>query len=421
MVKALAQRLWRAELSRHSFWMFLTQGLLVLMGVVLSVVVARIFGQQGRGVFALATAVIAMAVQFGSLGLPSASTYALARGEQPLRLLLVNGFLSALGGSALAIAAVLLWGWLWPQTLPVKGWLLVLTLAGIPGGLLFLYLRYFLLTLKRTSLANMAELAARLATLAGAGVLWLWGGLSLLWLLGLQAAALTLVCLWAYKHLYNLGEGATRPSLKVLRGQMGYGFKVFLANVFMFMVLKIDLLLVNHFMGEASTGVYAVAMSFAELMQVLPVVVGTLLFPRLSAMSDTAQKARLLQNALMAMAGLMLVGCGVMVVLIKPLVMLLYGADFMPAVVPFMVLLPAVWALGLNSLMMNFLASIGTPAMTTLAPLVAAVVNIVANVILIPTHGLVGAAVASVISYGLMLLLTTAYYAHWRYMQRIPA
>jgi O-antigen/teichoic acid export membrane protein len=110
----------------------------------------------------------------------------------------------------------------------------------------------------------------------------------------------------------------------------------------------------------------------------------------------------------------MLVICAVGVLAAEPLVHFLFGEEFLPAVVPLRWLMPAALALSVNSLAMNYLASTGMPAITVYSPAVAAVLNIAANLWLVPLYGGIGAAWASLASYLVMLALSTIYLARHR-------
>ena len=93
----------------------------------------------------------------------------------------------------------------------------------------------------------------------------------------------------------------------------------------------------------------------------------------------------------------------------KVVLSFLFGDAYMPAAPAVMVLLPAVALLGVNSVFMNYFASIGMPIFTVISPGIAVVVNISANYFMIPALGIVGAAWASLASYGFMLLMSLGY------------
>jgi Na+-driven multidrug efflux pump len=58
---------------------------------------------------------------------------------------------------------------------------------------------------------------------------------------------------------------------------------------------------------------------------------------------------------------------------------------------------------------MNFFASCGMPMIVVYSPLIALLVNVSANLWLVPRMGFVGASISSTIAYGLMLLMSMLY------------
>src|SRR5436309_959189 len=58
---------------------YITQILRVALGLVLTIMVARILGPQGRGLYAVALAIGALGVQVGNFGLGSSNIYYVAK------------------------------------------------------------------------------------------------------------------------------------------------------------------------------------------------------------------------------------------------------------------------------------------------------------------------------------------------------
>ena len=107
------------------------------------------------------------------------------------------------------------------------------------------------------------------------------------------------------EHRLVLREAAGRPprapsrwSLASLRSGLGYGVRAYLGSLFAFLVLKSDILLVKYLRGAEETGYYAIAVGLADILMMLPTVVGTVLFPRLSAAPDVAAKWALARRVL---------------------------------------------------------------------------------------------------------------------------
>src|SRR2546425_2016835 len=100
----------RASLSsgflRNVIETYATRILLMGVALITTIVVARLLGPEGRGLFAVAAAVGALGVQFGNLGLHTSNVYYAARSPETLPLLVGNTLLVGLGlGTLFACAA----------------------------------------------------------------------------------------------------------------------------------------------------------------------------------------------------------------------------------------------------------------------------------------------------------------------------
>jgi O-antigen/teichoic acid export membrane protein len=80
---------------------------------------------------------------------------------------------------------------------------------------------------------------------------------------------------------------------------------------------------------------------------------------------------------------------------------------YLPALPALFVLLPGVVALSTTKIVYGYVTGIRMPAITSYVNIFAFVLNIVANLILIPRYGIVGASAASLISYTTSSVLFT--------------
>jgi O-antigen/teichoic acid export membrane protein len=92
-IGALYRRLINSDFVRKVAETFGTRILLIGIGLVTSVIVARILGPDGRGLYAVAATIGAIGVQFGNLGLHASNTYYVARDRSLLPALVGNPLL----------------------------------------------------------------------------------------------------------------------------------------------------------------------------------------------------------------------------------------------------------------------------------------------------------------------------------------
>jgi O-antigen/teichoic acid export membrane protein len=172
----------------------------------------------------------------------------------------------------------------------------------------------------------------------------------------------------------------------------------FLNNLLAYLLLKSDYFLVNSLLGMRDVGVYSVAVQIADLLLLAPATVATLLFPRLSAIVDSAERTRMCLQCTRITAGVMAVGCGLVGALSPWMVPWIWGAAFAPAWVP-LTLLPGLWLLMLENVVVMHLAAEGLPLAIPGLWLSGLLLNVGLNVWWLPRLGPAGAAMTSSIAY----------------------
>jgi O-antigen/teichoic acid export membrane protein len=135
------------------------------------------------------------------------------------------------------------------------------------------------------------------------------------------------------------------------------------------------------------------------LSYMLPAVVGSLLFPRLAALTDDEEKWQITQKVALNLALFMIPLLSLLAVLAKPLMTLVFGEPFLGAAAPLVWLTPGILFLSIGTIFQNHLGATGNSGRTIYGPLLAAVLNVVANFYWIKRYGILGAAYASTFAY----------------------
>jgi len=409
------RRLASSRFVREVSETYLTRLFLVALGFVNSILVTRILGPEGRGLFAVANTLSATGVQLGNLGLQSSNTYYVSRDSRMLPVLLGNSLVVSAGcGLATLVAFLLLQ--LRPGISPIGGTLLGLTFLAIPAGLVSLLLQNLLIGTQQIHAYNMIDLTTRLLAVLLVAATAPLGLVSPEMVFALVLATVVLGACWAFVRLKVQVRGPIGWSLQTLRECLPYGLRAYFGSLFVFLVLKSDIVLLTYLRGAVETGYYAIAVGLADILLMLPTVVGVILFPKLSAEADLAVRWQLVRRVLVLMVPATPVALVVTYVAAGPLIRLAYGAAFVPSTAAVGWLLPGVGCYAINSILMNFLASCGMPLVVVYSPLIALVVNVMVNLWLVPSVGFVGASISSSLAYGLMLVMSVLH-IHFRILR----
>jgi O-antigen/teichoic acid export membrane protein len=410
-ISAASAQLWRiaagTELRRNVLETYGTRILVILVTFATAVVIARELGPTGRGLYAVAATLGAIGAQFGNLGLHASNIYYVAKDRALLPALIGNTLAVVL--VACGVAALCGIGFaFWPNAAPVHGTLLLLALASVPAGLAYLLTQGLLLGVNEVRAYNNIECGGKLIALALICVLALVNGGTVALFFSATLLSVVVTFLWSLLRLRRVSTEPPKLSLTIFRQSLGIGVKAYTIAFFGFLLLRIDLLMVKYMLGATEAGYYSISQVLAENTMMFPVVIGLLLFPKLSALKEKEEKLRLANKAVLVTAALMLPAVLVATFAAAPLISVAFGRNFLPAVSPFAWLMPGTYFLGIETVMVQLLNSDGFPPIIVVAWIADTVINIAMNFWAIPHYGITGASIVSSVCYFLMFLVVSA-------------
>ena len=383
-----------------------SQAVVILCGAAAGIVTARMLGPGGRGELALAAAIASLALQFGGIGFQGAMTYYVAKDRRLAPPLLGNALVLdfALWGT-LALGVAMAAAWL-PVPIPVRWGLLALVAFNIPFLLGSEHLGSLLLGLNRVKEYNATLAASALVGLSLVGLAAVCGSEQVLLYYAATVAAQvsTFGARWAGLRR----EVPERPRLsKTLFAEcLPYGWKSFASGALAVLVQRVDLFMVEAFLGLEATGHYAIALSLVNMLQICPAVAGQIAFPRMVAMQTRSQRLSFAVKVAGLVLSLLVPASIVVVWVAHPLIATLYGPAFGPAARPLAWLVPGVVVWSLEVMFRRVLITDGFPVGIVWGWVLAVCLNIALNAALIPRLGLVGAGLASSLAYGSVAMST---------------
>ena len=408
---AATAQLWRiaagTELRRNVLETYGTRVLVVFVTFATAVVVARELGPAGRGLYAVAATLGAIGAQFGNLGLHASNIYFVAKDRTHLPALLGNT-LAVVAVSCLVAAVSGILFVYWPSLSPLHGTLLLLAMAFVPVSLAYLLTQGLLLGVNEVRAYNNIESAGKLLALALISILAVLHGHTVEPFFAATALSVIVTFLWALRRLRRVSTAPPRLSWAVFRHSIGIGLRAYTIAFFGFLLLRIDLLMVKYMLGATEAGYYSISQVLAENTMMFPVVIGLLLFPKLSALKEMEEKVRLANKAVLVTAALMLPAVVIAALAAAPVISLAFGRNFLPAVGPFVWLMPGTYFLGIETVMVQLLNSEGFPPIIVVAWIVSTLINVALNFWAIPHYGITGASVVSSACYFLMFVIVSA-------------
>lgn len=368
------------------------------LGLLNVLVVARVLGPSGRGqvVFLMTVAGITGYVFNLSVHESNANFSGLKRSKVPA--LGTNSVFFSIGlglvAAGAAIAALAYAPFL-SQDVPALD--LVVALVSIPAIMLQTYLVYLARGRYRFTIANAALLLAPIVALAANTVMAAFDVLTVTraltaWSLGNVLSALLL----AVHHGFTAGYG--RPDAGLGREAVAFGAKSHVGGVLATGSYRMDQWILGAVAGSRELGLYSVAVAWFEGLFLLPMAIASVARPDLvrSGGAEAGRKVAALFRSTLAVTVVLVVA----LVLLAPVLCAgVFGESFAEAVMPLRLL--AIGAFGVSAAKLIGIALIAQqrPLLESASMGVGFVVAIALYLLLIPSLGAVGAALASTGAY----------------------
>jgi O-antigen/teichoic acid export membrane protein len=378
------------------------QALRMGAGVAVNLMLLRALGVEGLGVHASLTALVALAAFGAGLGIDRLLRREIARDPASAGPRVAAGLAASAALSGVTGAAIVAWVALADGRREV---VLAAVFAAVALGLQTLAavpVAYFH-GVRAMGLGVPASLAGRACLVVGTAVA---AGLGL----GVTAAfaaqaldaAVTLAVTWGVFRRLGVRLPAPRPTevRALVRDALPFGLNVLFGGVY----LGVDVLLLAWLRGDAEVGAYRAAGMLLALFPVLADTLTTGLFPRMArhlGRPDLAgAELRFASRLLLAVSVPAAAGA---VLTAEPLLVFLGGPPFAASAVPFAVLAPLLPLRFLNNGYGMTLSALDRQDLRTRGVFLAALLNVLANLVVLPRYGAVGAAATTLLTEAALL------------------
>jgi O-antigen/teichoic acid export membrane protein len=393
------------DLAQKVIQTYIFQLLSILLGMITSVIVARALGPVGKGTYAVAYTLGTLGVQFGNLGLHAANVYYGARDRDWLASLMGNSLLVSFGLGS--VISTFLWFFfrLNPHLAPINGLPLLIALLWAPFGLAYILMRNLLLGIQDIQAFNNIDLGNRLFVLIFTVLIVLTKNANVEVVYLIALTGLILGCIGTYWRLHHQIGGVPTLSLSIFTKQSTYGFKIYISSISNEILMRGDIFIVNYFLNTDQVGYYAVASAMVNMVYTFSPVVGSILYSKLSPMDNCDEKWRINKTIVMRVGVIMLVIVILSVLFAKLFLVIIYGDTYLPALWPFLWLLPGIFFLSLGMTTGVIFAASGMPFYAIFPFLISGGMNVILNIYIVPRFGIIGASIVSDVTYFLFFIM----------------
>lgn len=391
-------------------WLFVDKIVRMVAALLVNLLLARYVGPEKFGIYSYALAFAALFASVASMGMDNIVVRELVNSPPDRNQILGTALLLRLGGGVIALILAL------GAILSVRPhdsltqWLVGIIAASTIFQAFDIVDYWYQSRIQARSPVIARD--AALLLFAMIKIALIVTGASLVALATASAAELALVAV-ALATVYRLSGERLRAwsaSWAQAKRLLSQSWPLALSGIAIMIYLKIDLVMLGEMLGNDAVGQYSAATRLSEVWYVVPMVI-------VASVSPSIFEARKISKALYydrlerlfrLMAALSLSLAIPMTFLADPLVLAIYGAEYKGA--------GTVLAIHIWAAIFVFLGVAQSPwtlaenltKLSLIRTLVGAVSNVLLNLVLIPSYGPVGAAVATVISYALSSVMLNA-------------
>lgn len=234
-------------------------------------------------------------------------------------------------------------------------------------------------------------------------VLWKLHSLTLRTALLTLTVTMAIQLIWAYRSCRATDLAPGRPRRSLVRPLAGYGTAQIAALAPATVNAYLDQLVLSQTVSSADLGRYAIAVSLTSMPIPIVSAIGNVAFPRLAARTSSADTADLQRRAVVAslvIAAAMLLPLDLIAYWAVPLA---FGRAYQGTAPLIWLLTPGAVCLACSQVVGDLLRGRKRPTVVARAEGLAAVFTVVLLIVLLPTVGVAGAAIASTVAYGTAL------------------
>ncbi len=389
----------------NTSWLFLEKILRILLSFVVTIFVVRYLGPKDFGLYSYVLSFFWLFASLSTLGLEAISTREIVK--QPDKKDEINGtvFYLRLAGSLAAI--VLIAATLFFTGEETYTALLILILSGSFLFQSFSAIEYYFRGIVKAKY-NAYALSASVILSSALKIIFILVKAPLIYFViavVFEYAALAIGLVLVYQ-LNKLSIFSWKYSKIVASSILKDSWPLILSGLVVMVYMRIDQIMIKNMINEEAVGYYAAAVRLCEAWYFIPVTLCNSIFPAIVNAKNVSEE--FYNNRMQKLYDLLTwlaIGIAIPVTIFSTqIIQLLFGSEFSSAAPVLTIYIWAGVAVFLGVASSQYLINENLTKLSFMRTLIGMILNVVLNLILIPLYGIIGSAVATLISYSLIIL-----------------
>jgi O-antigen/teichoic acid export membrane protein len=388
----------------NTSWIMAEKVVQILIGLLVTIFVARYLGPQNYGILAYAVSLTAIFSAAGHLGLSGLVVREIVKNPSARAETLGTTLSLKLGGVGMGFLILCCIAFLSENFKSKEFWVVII----VASSLLFNSSAVF-------DFWFQAHIQSKFSTLSKVTALVLTGIFKVILVViasnllyfafasVLQAAITSILLCIFYVKTSDLSIFDWKSSRNKAKELVSQGWIIFLGTIFSVIYLKIDQIMLKWLIGLKEVGIYSVASTISEAWYFVPTAIVTSFFPRLIKLHQSNKEA--FNQRLQQIFDLLFILAFSIVIIVtlfaKPLITLLYGLAYQPSS---NILIIHIWAaifIFMRAAFSRWILIEDALMFSLITQGAGALVNVGLNFLLIPRYAGVGAAIATLASYAM--------------------
>ena len=382
----------RRSLAQSSGTALAARALGVAISVASGIITARALGPEGKGSLAFLSTVAAFAVRAASAGLDGSFAHFHVAQRRPLaKCLGALVWITAIAGLTAGVVCELLVV-VWPSFREAAPYSLsVPFFATIPAQFVLFLSTFVFFGLGRDMVFGVFDVAYRLVLLLSLAVALLLADGTVRAAVWVQIAANVTFAGIAVAVIGRWAGWSVQVDASLVNEMLRYGSRYYSYGLCRYALCYGGVVIAGMTLTTFDAGIFSVSLMLGEGLTLFAGAINLAFYPAVAAADN---RWRYAASAGLRMLGMSCLVAGVLALVARPLVHIVYGASFAQAVSPFLYMLPGLVLLGVEQVVASYFAAGGMPVRVVLPMVVGTVVGAMLSVPLSNEWGLGGLAIA---------------------------
>ncbi|MFC0272283.1 oligosaccharide flippase family protein [Metabacillus herbersteinensis] len=381
----------------------LAQVIRIILMFLTSILVARVLGAEGRGYITFIILIFGLIASYGHFGINHATAYFQKRSNYSQKEIFNSNISILLIIFSIIASLVFI---LRIQSLILTDYSFDLIIIGLS----YVLINFIIITIQEFYVGNERIVEINKFLLIGESFIFLTTILlSITEVLSVRNYLILFVVSSLLRMLFFVkGLGINFKfsiNATLIKQEIKYGFVAYLSALFIFLNYRADQFLIKSMLGIESLGIYSIAVNLAELAFLVPMSVTSALTGRLYNINNEIEDKKFIIYSTIKYTFYIAMIVSIIGMGMTPLIPFIYGQSFSDASnITFVLFIGIIFA-SIGKVSYAYFITEGRPIIHTIVTAITLLCNIILNIILIPYLGMMGAALASTLSYFIYGLL----------------